>query len=491
MLLTWIVFLPLLGMAAVLVAPRDNHRLIRAVTLVVTGVEFALTLWLFAAFDRSTPGMQFVERAMWIAPLKIEYYLGVDGLSVLLILLTGLLSFLAVFSAFPIRKAVKGFHALYLLLVTGMMGVFVSLDFFLFYVFWEIMLLPMYFLIGIWGGPRKEYAAIKFFLYTLVGSVLILIAMLAFYFKAGTFDMLEIIRRRPFGDQPGVEMLLFWALFIGFAIKVPIFPFHTWLPDAHVEAPTAISVILAGVLLKMGGYGFIRLNWPMCPGAATTGWVMAFLAVVALINIIYGALCAMSQPDFKKLVAYSSVSHMGYVLLGLVVLQSEAVNGAIFQMFTHGTSSAMMFMLVGVLYERAHHREIARFGGIGLQMPVYFALSTVGFFAALGLPGMSGFISEALVLLGSFKHYMVLTAVACIGIILTAGYILWTVERVYLGPQKDEYKEFRDVNVPELISLAPLAVASVLFGVLPSIALNVITTTTDQFIALVRNLGGM
>jgi NADH-quinone oxidoreductase subunit M len=278
--------------------------------------------------------------------------------------------------------------------------------------------------------------------------------------------------------------MLFFGLFIGFAIKVPIFPFHTWLPDAHVEAPTSISVILAGVLLKMGGYGFLRINWPLLPEVAEE--LTYFLVVIAVINIIYGALCAMAQTDFKKLVAYSSVSHMGYVLLGIAVLNAEGVNGAIFQMFTHGTSSAMMFLLVGVLYQRAHHREIARFGGIATRMPVYFALSMVGFFASLGLPGMSGFISEVFVFLGGFKNdtARVLTAVATLGVVFTAAYILWTMQRVFLGKLKPEYEGYADCDTRELIVLAPLAALSILFGVFPAIALNIFEPSTDLFLTL-------
>lgn len=507
-LLSLIVFLPIAGMVGILLMPSNNPKLIRNFSAVVTGVLFLLTLLLWKTVDLQSIGSDPKDvktwfdaatyyEAAWIPTFSIYYRVGVDGLSTMLIVLTGMLSFLATFSGFDIKKQVKGFFALYMLLITGMMGVFVSLDMFLFYVFWEIMLLPMYFLIGIWGGPRREYAAIKFFIYTLVGSVLILIVMLAFYFQVRTmeggkyadlaFNIPELIRLHPFGGlvdgkPTWTQLLLFFGLFIGFAIKVPIFPFHTWLPDAHVEAPTAISVILAGVLLKMGGYGFIRINWPLVPEAAQ--YLSYFMAVLGLVNIVYGALCAMAQTDFKKLVAYSSVSHMGYVLLGLAVLNSDGVNGAIFQMFTHGTSSAMMFLLVGVLYERAHHREIARFGGIAQNMPVYFALSMVGFFAALGLPGMSGFVSEVAVFLGGFRGQPLVTAIATSGVVFTAGYILWTMQRVYLGAQKPEYADYSDCSGRELVMLVPLAALSILFGIFPSIILNMFTHSTDLFLSL-------
>ncbi|OPZ15913.1 MAG: NADH-quinone oxidoreductase subunit M [candidate division BRC1 bacterium ADurb.BinA364] len=515
-ILTLIVFLPLAGMIGVLLLPKENHKSIRALTALTTFVVLLLTIWLWRDFavnqgylaepstqlaagarDAAVPFHYYVSLP-WIPAFSIYYKVGVDGLSVSLLFLTGLLSFLATFSGFSITRGVKGYYALYLLLVTGMMGVFVSLDLFLFYVFWELMLLPMYFLIGIWGGPRREYAAIKFFIYTLAGSVLILLAMLAFYFEAPNrllaFDIPYLMSAQVFGpDSPmhWLEPYLFWGLFIGFAIKVPVFPFHTWLPDAHVEAPTAISVILAGVLLKMGGYGIIRLNFPLCAATATSSSVIYFLAILGFVSIVYGALCAFAQSDFKKLVAYSSVSHMGYVLLGIASLEPDAINGAIFQMFNHGLSSAMMFMLVGVLYERAHHREIARFGGIGLQMPHFFALSIVGFFAALGLPGLNGFISEALVFLGSFKAVAIrpLVVASALGIVLTACYILWVMQRVYLGQLKDEYKEFKDCTAREYFTLVPLALGCIVFGVWPRLMLDVFAPATVVFTKLMSAAG--
>jgi len=504
-LLTLICFLPVLGMVGVLLIPSEKHKEIRWFSAATMGVLFLLTLLLWYRADLSSIGSDpddvktwfdpntYVE-VSWISQFSINYRMGVDGLSLVLIILTGFLAFIATFSGFEITKQVKGFFAMYMLLVSGMMGVFMALDFFLFYVFWEIMLLPMYFLIGIWGGPRREYAAIKFFIYTLAGSILILIVILAYYFEMRSptgfeggkfaelaFNIPELIRLQPFQDHDMFfRKLLFFGLFIGFAIKVPIFPFHTWLPDAHVEAPTAISVILAGILLKLGGYGMIRLNWPLLPEVAVD--LMFFMVVLGVVNIIYGALCAMAQTDFKKLVAYSSISHMGYVLIGIAVLNPEGVNGAIFQMFTHGTSSAMMFLLVGVVYSRAHHREIARFGGIAQRMPVYFALSMVGFFASLGLPGMSGFISEVMVFLGGFQEYPRVTAIATIGVVLTAGYILWTMQRVFLGELKPEYAEFSDCSRRELVMLVPLAVAAILFFVLPNLALDIFAGSTDFFL---------
>lgn len=499
LLLTLITFLPIAGILLILLVPGGKHGLIRGIAAAVSGVVFVLSLYLWYTFDPAAGNSYGYDASTWvdlpwIRSFHIYYRLGVDGLSVLLIVLTGLLSFLATFAAFTITRQVKAFFALYLLLLSGMMGVFMALDFFLFYVFWELMLLPMYFLIGIWGGPRREYAAIKFFIYTLLGSVLILLVMLAYYFKMQSlglpdlaFNVPELVARQPFSIPGGptlFQYILFFGLFIGFAIKVPVFPFHTWLPDAHVEAPTAISVILAGVLLKMGGYGFLRFNWPLLRDVASSPGVMYFLAVLGVVNIIYGAFCALGQSDFKRLVAYSSVSHMGYVLLGIAILNPEGVNGAVFQMFAHGISSAMMFLLVGVLYERAHHREIARFGGIAVQMPNYFALAVVGFFASLGLPALVGFIGEIMVFLGTFTYSWIVASFAVTGMLLTAAYILYTMQRVYLGNLKDEYKSFPDLNKWEYITLLPLAGWAIVFGIYPSWILDIYLHWTDKFIGL-------
>ncbi len=421
--------------------------------------------------------LRFVEHFAWLEPFRINYFLAADGLSLPLVWLTALLGVLCLVYSCTIDKGTKAYFILFLILETGLLGVFLALDFFLFYVFWEIVLLPMYFLIGIWGGPNRIYAAIKFFIYTLVGSVIMLLCMLVLYFwqEPNTFNMLALMELGP-GIALDVQVLLFLGLFIGFAIKVPIFPFHTWLPDAHVEAPTAVSVILAGILLKMGGYGFFRVAYPMLPDAATSSGIVFMVASLGAINIVYGAFCALAQKDFKKLVAYSSVSHMGFMMLGLAALTYTSINGAVLQMFTHGITSAMMFLIVGVLYDRAHHRNLDDFGGIGLQMPWYTGIAIVGFFASLGLPGLCGFISEALVFIGVWDtNNSLITAigarwlvfVSLLGIVLGAAYILWTIQRVYLGTVKDKYKNFRDVSFRELVSLVPLAILCVIIGVFP------------------------
>src|SRR5499425_488414 len=455
--LSYMTFIPLAGMVVVLLLPSNSHNLIRWVAAAFTVPPLLMAIWLVAHFDTSQAGFQFKEQWAWIPAYNIQYFVGVDGVSISMVLLTALLCFLCIFASWGIEKAVKGYFALFLLLDTGMMGVFVALDFFLFYIFWEVMLLPMYFLIGIWGGPRREYAAIKFFLYTLFGSVLMLLAILALYFSTDphTFDMTTLIAQAskysaqalpiwPFNQWGwGFQHLVWMGLFIGFAIKIPAFPFHTWLPDAHVEAPTAISVILAGVLLKMGTYGILRINYPLLP-EATFQLAPYFLGALGAWNIVYGALCALAQcfiepKDMKKLVAYSSISHMGYVMLGMASFTPQGINGAVLQMFNHGTVTAMLFLLVGVIYDRAHHREINGFGGLASIMPLYTGVTGLAFFAAMGLPGLSAFISEVLVLLGAWQVYPVMTVIAASAVVLTAGYMLWTLQRMYLGQPNEKY----------------------------------------------------
>jgi NADH-quinone oxidoreductase subunit M len=484
--------------------------------LAITFLQLVLAGVIYFAFNRALPGinspegMQFVEKCSWInipsaawfGKVRIEYFVGIDGLSVSMVLLTAIISFVAVIASWNIPKAFRGYMVMLLLLDTGMMGVFVALDFFLFYVFWEVMLLPMYFLIGIWGGPRREYAAIKFFIYTLLGSVLILLAMIALYFSVSiidpmtgerirTFNMLAMMNPANFDPNSllaGVgtywRYLAYIGLFIGFAIKVPLFPFHTWLPDAHVEAPTAISVILAGVLLKMGTYGMLRINFPMFPEIALA--LSYPLALIGVVNIIYGAMCAMAQKDFKSLIAYSSISHMGIVILGMSSLNSQGMIGGVFQMFNHGTITAMLFLIVGVLYDRAHTRDLDAFGGLANIMPKYTGIMSVAFFAALGLPGLSGFISEAFSFLGAFQTYRTLTIISVFGIVLTAGYMLWTLQRVFLGKPNPKWEgHLPDINARELCALVPLAIIVIVLGIYPSFMLDLMTTSLNHLVDIV------
>lgn len=518
-ILSLITFVPVIGMLVILFLKKEQATLIKYVTLAATGVQLILSLILLANFNYTAAGVfdqssfQFIDKFRWIeipgvsflGTVKIDYFMGVDGLSMPMVILTSLVSFIAAISSWNINKSIKGYFALFLLLDTGMMGVFVTLDFFLFYIFWELMLLPMYFLIGIWGGPRKEYAAIKFFIYTLFGSVFILLVMIGLYFSATetladgtkvfTFNMLTLMdssNYSPHGilspfNPDNWRLVAYIALFVGFAIKIPMFPFHTWLPDAHVEAPTPISVILAGVLLKLGTYGILRISYPMFPDI--TRDLMWYIALFGMVNIIYGALVALAQKDFKKLIAYSSISHMGYVLLGMASLSTTGINGAIFQMFNHGTITAMLFLIVGVVYDRAHTRGINDFGGLATQMPVYTGFVTVAFFAAIGLPSMSGFISEALVFVGAFgvSSLRILTMISTLGILLGAGYMLWTLQRIFFGKLNEKWSSLADLDTREYIMFIPLTIIIIFLGIYPSGMLDIMNSSVNTLVEFMAN----
>ncbi len=466
-ILSSLIFLPLVGALVILALPSKNIKAIRAAAIISTAATFLLSIALVAQFDIQSAGMQFAEKMPWIAQMNIAYHLGVDGLSVALVFLTALLGLIACIASWGIATRQKEYFALYLILMTGMMGTFIALDLFLFYIFWEVVLIPMYFLIGIWGGPRRQYAAIKFFLYTLAGSVVMLVGILICYFTSAphTFDMLELAKAAPQFDFR-LQAALFLMFYLAFAIKVPVFPFHTWLPDAHVEAPTPISVLLAGVLLKMGCYGFFRICFPFFPDAAH--YFAYPLAVLGVIGIIYGACVAMAQSDFKKMIAYSSVSHMGFVMLGLASMNATGFNGALLEMFNHGIITGGMFLLVGVLYDRAHTRELNQFSGLSAQMPIYAFFLSVCSLASLGLPGLSGFVGEFLSLAGAFPAFPFLSILAIIGLIITVGLFLLMLKQVLMGSVNSQCLKYADMNLREIGMLVPLLVMTAVVGVYPA-----------------------
>ena len=485
MTLSAMLFLPLAG--AFVVAMLKRERDIKFTALAASGATLLLALF---AWLRFVPGgLNFEEQYTWIPQIGVSYHLGLDGISLPLVFLTALLGFLVMLYSWKQKERVKEYFLYFLVLEMGMLGVFLALDLFLFFIFWEVSLVPMYFIIGIWGGPRKDYAAIKFFMYTLAGSVALLLGIFIIYFKASphTLDIPLLVKLSPLAGSLPLAGLVFWLLFVGFAVKVPSFPFHTWLPDAHVEAPTGGSVILAGVLLKMGGYGFIRVVLPILPEASRQ-WAWA-VAILAVISIVYGALVAMAQSDFKKLVAYSSVSHMGYVMLGVssaMALSSPemlrsgvtALNGAVLQMFNHGIITGALFFLVGIIYERTHNRDLNKFGGLDQKVPLYAAVMTVVGFAALGLPGLNGFVGEFLVFLGSYGIQPLFTAIGLLGIIIGAAYMLWTLQRMLLGKPRVEYPHLEDMDVRELVVLAVLVAVMFMVGLYPAPILDIINSGT-------------
>jgi len=483
-LLSLIIFLPLCGAVVTLFLRKDSA--IKWWALFVTVANFIISLPLYFYFQSGTAEMQFVEHIPWMPDLGVSYHLGIDGISLFLVLLTTFLTPVAVLSSWTyITDKVKGYMIFMLLMETSMVGVFVALDLILFYVFWEVTLIPMYFLIGIWGGKRRIYAAVKFFLYTLAGSALMLIAIFVLYFMnyratgQPTFDLLEL---QKFGVPLTTQTWLFLAFALGFAIKVPLFPFHTWLPDAHVEAPTAGSVILAGVLLKMGAYGFIRFCLPLFPAAFV--YFVPLMSILAIIGIIYGSLVAFSQSDVKSLVAYSSVAHLGFVVLGIFALNAQGLSGGILQMVNHGLSTGALFLLVGMLYERRHTRLIDDFGGLWKQLPLFGIFLLIVTLSSIGLPGLNGFVGEFTILVGTFRANWVYAALAATGIVLGAWYMLTMFRRVMHGPlDKPVNRQLQDLSAREIIVLVPVVVFIFLIGLFPNLFFEKMESSVDSLLS--------
>ena len=489
-LLSLIMFTPLVGAVILLFVNKRSEDTIRWIANVFAGLGFLVSLPLWFAFDAASPDWQFVERAAWIPSIGADYFLGVDGFSALLVLLTTLMGVIAILCSWTaITERVKEYYIFLLALQTGMIGAFVSLDFLLFFVFWEVMLVPMYFLIGIWGSDNRLYSAIKFFLFTLVGSVVMLLGILAVYFYhhevtgVYTFDITQFhALNMPFG----LQWWVFLAFFLGFAVKVPMFPFHTWLPDAHTDAPTAGSVILAAVLLKMGTYGFIRFSLPILPEA--TQAFVPWVAALSIIGIIYGALVAMAQRDWKRLVAYSSVSHMGLVMLGMFALTPVGITGSIVQQINHGISTGALFLLVGVVYERRHTREIAEYGGLSKVMPAYAAVFLIMTMSSIGLPTLNGFIGEVLILQGIFVVNKWWAAAAATGIVLGAAYMLWLYQRTMFGTVDNPKNEnLPDLSIREWATFAPLIVLAVWIGLYPKPFIDRLDTSVDRVMVRVNS----
>ena len=483
-----VIFLPLVGAILLAFVPEVRDVLLRYGALAITLATFALSIPLLMEFDAAAPGFQLGSDLDWIPDWGISYTTGIDGISLWMVMLTTFLMPLGVLASWSIKKRVKPYFVFLLALETGMLGVFCALDLFLFYLFWEVTLVPMYFLIGMWGYERRIYAAMKFFLFTLVGSLLMLAGIIYIYFTGPeqTFDLATIMDRAA--PTIGVQRLLFLAFFASFAVKVPLFPFHTWLPDAHTEAPTAGSVMLAGVLLKMGAYGLIRFAIPLFPDAARefVPWIMA----LSIIGIIYGAAVAAMQKDLKRLIAYSSVAHLGFVILGLFVGSVEAMSGGILQMVNHGLSTGALFMLVGALYDRRHTREIADFGGLGKTVPILAGVFLFSALASLGLPGLNGFVGEFLILLGTFFEYRWWVVPAAFGIVLAAVYLLWAYQRVFHGEvTNEENRKVVDLNAREIVMLAPILGFILFIGVYPKPFLDKIEPAAERVVRILNDDG--
>lgn len=489
--LNLVTFFPLLGVLLLLFVNREQKEAIRWMALVVSLITFGFSIWVLAQFDRNNPDLQLIIDLPWIqiAGWNISYHMGVDGLSILLLLLTTFLTPISILSTWTaVEERVKEFMIFFLLLEVGMVGVFLAQDLFLFYIFWEFTLVPMYFLIGIWGGPRRIYAAVKFFLYTMAGSILMLLAILWLGIYQGTFSVPELIAKG--GIPADIQFWLFLAFAAAFAIKVPMWPLHSWLPDAHVEAPTAGSVILAGILLKLGTYGFLRFNLSMFPQASLQ--LAPWMALLAVIGIIYGAMVSYSQKDVKKLVAYSSVSHLGFVMLGLFAINPQGIQGGILQMVNHGLSTGALFLIVGMIYERRHTRDMDAFGGLWRVMPVYATLTLIVTLSSMGLPGLNGFVGEFTILLGAYGSSALrspwFAGVAAAGVILAAVYMLFMFQKLFLGPvDKEENRTLLDLNWREIATLAPLLVFIFWIGVYPAPFFNLMAPAVDKVVAALQS----
>jgi NADH-quinone oxidoreductase subunit M len=487
-LLSILTFTPLIGAILLLFLPKNNHGLLRTFALAVSVVTFLASIPLMTGYNPQAPGnvggFQFIENVPWIAagPFQMSYHLGMDGISLWLIMLTTFIMPIAILSTWTaVEEKVKEYMICLLLLEVGMIGTFCALDLFLFYIYWEVMLIPMYFMIGIWGGKNRIYAALKFFIYTMVGSLLMLVALIALYFKAGGGDF-NLLRFYDLSLDPVTQTWMFLAFALAFAIKVPMFPLHTWLPDAHTEAPTAGSVILAAVLLKMGTYGYVRFAMPLFPDAQAK--FMPLIATLSVIGVIYASLVAMVQKDVKKLVAYSSVAHLGFVMLGIFALNQQGVAGGMLQMLNHGVSTGALFLIVGFIYERRHTREISEFGGLAKQMPIFAVFFMIVTFSSIGLPGTNGFVGEFLVLLGAFESKMRIWAIiASSGVILSAIYMLWMYQRVMFGELKNpKNMVLKDLNAREIFIMLPLIFLIFFMGVYPRPFIDAMTPSIERMI---------
>jgi len=487
-ILSTVIFLPVFGALLLLFMRRSWELLTKWLALTTSITTFLLSIPLFINFDKSTYKMQFVERFSWIPDWNVNYYIGIDGISILFVLLSTLIAILCVLISWnAIKTKVKEFYIAILLTTSFMIGVFCSLDFFLFYLFWEAMLIPMFLIVGVWGGPNRIYAAIKFFLFTLIGSVLMLVGIIVLYLYAGkTFDILELTTKTyPYTMQ----VWLFWAFFSAFAVKVPMFPVHTWLPDAHTEAPTAGSVILAAILIKMGAYGFLRFSIPLFPEAATA--MTPAMLTLSVIAIIYGAVICLAQTDLKRLIAYSSVSHMGFVTLGIFALNTQGLEGGILQMLNHGVVTGALFLSVGIVYDRTHSRQIADYGGLATHMPIYAAFFMVFTLSAIGLPATNGFIGEFLIILGGFTANKLAGVLALTGVIIGAGYMLWLYQKVFFMEVNKKVIGLPDMDIRETIALLPLLFLVFWIGVYPNSFLSFMHASVQHLIERVNMPGGM